>query len=157
VTDVERLLPLLDRSFARAGLPPRDHRFVRLTREYLGGELLVARRGTEDVAALLWARVGEVGLNLFHGRADGDTEGASDLLHRQMFVHAIRGGVRLLHTGDAALPGETDPRILGITRFKEKLGFEVRPAFQGQKTLRPVAAAVRDASLRLWSTLRGEG
>ena len=153
--DATRLLPLLDLSFRRAGLEARDHDYVRKTLQMLGGEVLVARHGDRDIAALLWAPFGETALNIYHGRDDGETEGASNLLHREMFLRAFRRGVRLIHTGDAALEGETDPRLLGITRFKEKMGFEVRPAFQGRKVLRPAAAAARDLSVRAWGAFRG--
>jgi hypothetical protein len=152
---VERLLPLLDMSFRRAGLEPRDHGYVRRTLECFGAEVLVASHGDRDIAALLWAPFGEVALNIFHGRDDGDTEGASNLLHREMYLRAFRRGVKVVHTGDAALEGETDPRLLGITRFKEKMGFTVRPAFQGRKVLRPTAAAARDLSVKAWGALRG--
>jgi hypothetical protein len=152
--DPEPLLPLLDRSFRRADLPARNHRYVRLTHQLLEGEVLVASRGGRNIAALLWAAFGETGLNIFHGRDDGDTEGASNLLHRELFVRAIARGVRVLHTGGAALPDETDPRLLGITRFKQNMGFTVRPAFHARRVLRPVASALRDTSLLLWSGLR---
>ncbi len=150
---VDPLLPLLDRSFSRAGLAPRDHGYVRALHRRLRGEVLVAGREGRDVAALLWAVEGPVGLNVFHGRADGDIEGAANLLHREMFRRAVRRGVRLLHTGDAAMPGETDPRLVGITRFKESMGFEIRTAFAGTRTLRPRAAALRARLL----SLRGRG
>ncbi|MCU0726696.1 MAG: GNAT family N-acetyltransferase [Planctomycetes bacterium] len=146
---VEPLLPLLDLSFLRSGLPPRDHGYVRALDRCLPAEVLVARKDGRDLAALLWVARGEMGLNIFHGRADGDVEGAPNLLHREMLEQASRRGVRLLHTGDAALPGETDPRILGITRFKESLGFAIHPAFQGSIALRPFSAGLRRRLLAL--------
>lgn len=150
-TSVEPLLPLLDRSFRRAGLPVRNHRYVRLAHQLLGGEVLVASRDGRNIAALLWAAFGETGLNIFHGRDDGTIEGASNLLHRELFARAIARGVRVLHTGGAALAGETDPRLLGITRFKQNMGFVVRPAFHARRSVRPLASAIRDALLLLWS------
>ena len=148
---VEPLLPLLDRSFRRAGLPDRNHDYVRLTHEMLGGEVLVASRDGRNIAALLWAAFGETGLNIFHGRDDGTMEGASNLLHRELLARAVGRGVKVLHTGGAALAGETDPRLLGITRFKENMGFVVHPAFHARRILRPLASAIRDTSLFLWS------
>jgi len=150
----ELLLPLLDRSFRRAGLPTRNHRYVRLMHRLLKGEVLVASREGHNIAALLWAAFGETGLNIFHGRDDGATEGASNLLHRELFARAIARGVRVLHTGGAALPADTDPRLLGITRFKQNMGFVVRPAFHASRVLRPLASAIRDRSLLLWSGLQ---
>ena len=154
---IGRLLPLLDLSFARSGLPPRDYAYVRTLQETLGAEVLVASSGGRDVAALLWARVGRVALNIFHGRADGDTHGASNLLHVEMFTRARRAGAEVVHTGDAGLPGERDPRIRGITHFKETMGFEIRPAYQGVWTPRPVAAGVRRAALGAWVRMTTSG
>ena len=147
---VDRLLPLLDRSFARAGLPARDHAYVRTLFGTLSSEVLVVTHAGRDLSALLWSRVGRVGLNVFHGRDDGDADGASNLLHLELFARCLRAGVELLHTGDAGLPGESDPRVRGITHFKETMGFEVRPAFQGDWMPRPFAAGVRRAALDAW-------
>jgi len=72
-----------------------------------------------------------------------------------LFARAIARGVRVLHTGGAALPGDTDPRLLGITRFKQNMGFVVHPAFHASRILRPLASAVRNRSLLLWSGLQG--
>ena len=154
---VDRLLPLLDRSFARAGLPARDHGYVRLLYGTLSSEVLVVTHAGRDVSALLWSRVGRVGLNVFHGRDDGDVEGASNLLHLELFARCLRAGVEILHTGDAGLPGEADPRVRGITHFKETMGFEVRPAFQGEWTPRPFAAGVRRAALDAWMRVSDSG
>jgi len=154
---VDRLLPLLDRSFARAGLPARDHGYVRALHGTLSGEVLVASHGGRDLAALLWCRVGRVGLNVFHGRDEGDTEGASNLLHLELFSRCVRAGVEVLHTGDAALAGEADPRIRGITHFKESMGFEVRPAFHGEWSPRPLAAGLRRAALDAWVRVSAPG
>ena len=109
---------------------------------------------TDADTELLWAAFGETGLNIFHGRDDGATEGASNLLHRELFARAIARGVRVLHTGGAALPADTDPRLLGITRFKQNMGFVVRPALHASRVLRPLASAIRDRSLLLWSGLQ---
>jgi hypothetical protein len=152
--DCAPLLPLLDLSFRRSGRPVRSHEYVRRAHALLQGEVLVARIGDEDMAALLWAPFGEVGLNIFHGRRDGDTQGAADLLHREMFRRALRRGVRIVHTGGAALPGDTDPHLRGITQFKRKMGFEVRVALGARRILRPRANAVRSRLRDGWAWLR---
>jgi hypothetical protein len=148
--DLSRLLKLLDRSFERAGLAPRNRMFVQCLQELCDAEILVASHEGIDIAALLWARFGDLAVNIFHGRADGDTHGASNLLHQQLYARAIETGARRLHTGGMALPGETDARFLGITRFKEKMGFTCREAWRARRTPRPGAAALRKALLRLW-------
>jgi hypothetical protein len=153
-SDPERLLPLLALSFKRGGKAVRNDRYVRRVAELCDSEIVVASLGGKDLAALMWARFGEVALNMFHGRIGDDTVGASNLLHREMFSRALATGVRILHTGGAALPGETDGRLLGITHFKEKMGFSVRPAFRAWRRDRPVAALLRHGALHAWSTGR---
>jgi hypothetical protein len=152
--DVGPLLPLLHKSFERSGLPRRNDRYVRRVHELVGGEVLVASHAMRDMAALLWADFGPVGLNMFHGRQDGDLGGAPQLLHREMLRRAHRRGVRLMHTGGAALPGEADSGIAGITQFKRALGFEVRTAYEARRIFRPIGAALREASRWFWLRLR---
>lgn len=153
--DLGEFLALLDRSFRRSGLPPRDHGYVEAVRTCLAAEVLLARQEGRAVAGLLYAPLGSVALNIFHGRDDGDTMGASNLLHFEMLARCLRGGVKVVHTGDAALPEEGDSPIRGITHFKETMGFEVRPAFEGTAVLRPTAHRARAASIALWRRLRG--
>lgn len=152
---VDRLLPLLDRSFTRSGLSARDPGFVRAFAAALGGEVLVASRGGRDLAALLFAEVAGVALNAFHGRVDGEETGASHLLHREMLVRGRRRGARLVHTGGMALPGETDGKLLGISRFKASLGFVAEAGFRGRKVLRPASRRLRRALVGLRARLGG--
>ena len=151
---LDDLLPLLDRSFERSGLPLRNHDYIRRVRELPGVEVLTARLKGRPVASLMWMGFGGIATYMFHGRDDGETGGASNLLLRDMFVRALRGGARRVQGGDVALPGATDPHLLGITHFKTRMGFQVKEGTFASKVFRPVAKAVRDRSLRLWNSFR---
>ena len=50
---LDDLLPLLDRSFERSGLPLRNHDYVRRVRELPGVEVLTARLKRRPVASLM--------------------------------------------------------------------------------------------------------
>lgn len=155
--DLPRLLPLLDRSFDRSGAALRDHEFVRRLAGQADGRILVATHEGRDLAALLLVGRGTTVVNAFHGRADGEIHGASHLLHRELFLLAGRAGARRVHTGGMALPGETDEKLLGITRFKESLGFTAIESFRATKILRPAARKLRTAALALYRRAKGAG
>lgn len=154
------LLPLVDASFARSGLAPRNRAFLEALHRRLAasGALvgLVAEGPHGPLAALLAARCGDAVFNLFHGRADGETHGASNLLHLRLFERAVAMGCRRVHTGDAALEGEdADASVAGITRFKRHLGFRVEPCAAGTIVHRPGARRVRSAVFGVYRLLRG--
>ncbi len=150
---VDVLLPLLDSSFERSGLPCRDHEYIRRARDFLGARVLTASLNGRPIASVMWSVFGTVACYLFHGRADGETAGASNLLLREMFSRSLEAGARWVHGGDVALPGDRDPHLLGITHFKTRMGFEVRETHSATKTYRPIAKALRTASLHVWDSL----
>jgi hypothetical protein len=151
---VATLLPLLDASFRRSGLEPRDAAYVRRSCERLGCEVLAARLGGDPIAAVMWQPFGTLGRYLFHGRTDGDTVGASNLLLLEMFLRGHARGVRSFHAGEVALEGETDASLLGITHFKERMGFRTLRTHEASLVLRPVGKAVRDSALGAWKRLK---
>ena len=154
---VETLLPLLNASFRRSGLEPRDAEYVRRSFESQACEVLVARLKGIPIAALMWHPFGTLGRYMFHGRTDGDTAGASNLLLLEMFRRGIEKGVRLFHAGDVALDREKDEKLLSITHFKERMGFRVVPTYEASIVLRPIGKALRDSALGAWRRLKSGG
>jgi GNAT acetyltransferase-like protein len=157
-TSFDEVRPLVDASFVRSGEEPRNRAFL----ESLHGELsrrgraieLVAQGRDGVVAALLAARCGRTVFNLFHGRADGETHGASNLLHLRLFERAVELGATRIHTGDAALEEHAAGPIAGITRFKRHLGLRVDPVPSATLVHRPAARRVRGAALSVYRLLR---
>ena len=155
--DLGEVRPLVDASFRRSGLEARAPEYLveldRGLRERGAALALVAEDAEGPVAALLAARCGRAVFNLFHGRRDGATHGASNLLHLRLFEQAVERGATRVHTGDAALPGDDD--VAGITQFKRWLGFQVEPCVRGTRVHRPASARVRRGAARLSRILRG--
>jgi hypothetical protein len=145
------VLPLVERSFVRAGLAPRDRGFLGALHagfsERGAALCLVAERGGEPIAGVFAVRCGDAVFNLFHGRTDGDTAGASNLLHLRLFERGVELGCTRVHTGDA---GDA-----GIERFKRHLGFAIEDCPSASIVHRPVTRHVRDAVLSVYRLLRG--
>jgi hypothetical protein len=116
---------------------------------------LVAEGPNGPIAALLAARTGDTVFNLFHGRTDGDTSGAANLLHLRLFEIAVEQGARRVHTGDAAITDDGATGTEGIQRFKRHLGFEIVPCLRAQKVHRPLARRVGQGVLSAYRFLRG--
>jgi hypothetical protein len=164
-SSADDILPLVDASFRRSGLEPRNREYlVELHRRLVAAGAavgLVAERDGAALASLLAARCGEAVFNLFHGRAEGDTHGASNLLHLRLFERAVELGSARVHTGEAALAesaadGADDGHgALGITRFKRHLGFRVEPCPSATFVHRPAARRVREAVFGVYRLLRG--
>jgi GNAT acetyltransferase-like protein len=157
--DAAVVFDLVDRSFARSELAPPNRPF--LDRLHAGADSagrairLVAEDTDGLVAALFAVRCGDTVFNLFHGRRDGETHGAANLLHLRLFEGAVAAGARRIHTGDAAL-GEGDDGVAGITRFKRHMGFRVEPCERLAKVHRPLAQRVGRGVLSAYRLLRGE-
>jgi hypothetical protein len=161
------ILPLVDASFRRSGLEPRNRAYLDdLHRRLVAADTaigLVAEREGAPIASLLAARCGDAVFNLFHGRAEGETHGASNLLHLRLFERAVETGCTRVHTGEAALdepsPADGDDApgagLEGITRFKRHLGFRVEPCPSASIVHRPGARRVREAVFGVYRLLRG--
>jgi hypothetical protein len=163
-SSADEILPLVDASFRRSGLEPRNRAYLdELHRRLVadGAAIgLVAERGGTPLASLLAARCGDAAFNLFHGRAEGDTFGASNLLHLRLFERAVELDCTRVHTGEAALEapetdGDEGAGIEGITRFKRHLGFRVDPCPAASLVHRPGARRVREAVFGVYRLLRG--
>lgn len=150
---------LVDRSFARSGLSTPNREFLERLRSGLAARdrliELVAEGPGGPLAALLAARTGDTVFNLFHGRTDGDTSGAANLLHLRLFEQGALSGARRVHTGDAAITDDGTTGTEGILRFKRHLGFEIVPCLRARKVHRPLARKVGQGVLSAYRFLRG--
>jgi Acetyltransferase (GNAT) domain len=159
--DAADIVPLVDASFRRSGLEARNRAYLedlhaRLVAQGRDVGLVAEGPDGRPLAALLAARCGGAVFNLFHGRAEGDSQGASNLLHLRLLERASETGASRVHTGEAALgDDDADEGVRGITRFKRHLGFSVDPCPSASFVHRPGARRVREAVFGAYRLLRG--
>jgi hypothetical protein len=158
--DVGEVVDLVDASFVRSGLPPRNHEFLAALAAGLEARraawLLVCEDEEGPAASVLAARCGRAVFILFAGRAQRPTRGASNLLHLRLLEQAVEAGITRAHDSDAGLPDGSGPAVPeGITKFKRLMGFRVDPCERGLAVHRPLARRVRGAALAVYRRLRG--
>jgi len=153
---------LVDASFARSGVVPRNPDFLdelyRGLDERGAARALVVDDAEGPASALLGARCGGAVFVLFQGRADRPTRGASNLLHLELMRRAVAEGVRRLHDTDGGLAdGSGEPVREGITKFKRLMGCRVDPCERGSRVHRPVSRRVGRMAFEVYGLIRGGG
>jgi hypothetical protein len=158
--NLDEMAGLLDASYVRSGLAPRNREFIDTLHAGLAARgaalLTVCEDGVGPAAGVFAGRCGRAVFVVFAGRADRPTRGASNLAHLRALEHAVAAGATRAHDSDAALEdGTGEPAPEGITRFKRFMGFRVDPCPLGRLVHRPVTRRVRDAAFGMYRHLRG--
>jgi hypothetical protein len=158
---VEHLAPfyaLYHSTMLRNGLAPESVEFLRALMEGNGFQVAcgVAYVGGESVAGLFAPYNDYAAYYLFGGTAERVAiNGANNLLHYEAIKRFIRHGCDHYDLVGARLGPDVSERLIGIQRFKERFGADLKKGVLWKLDLSPWRCAAFDALVSLRAHARG--